>query len=495
MKRASEDQGPRQKKKRKAGGKSSKVKQRKEKKALTKEQKREKRITGQSLGRARHVYKVVNGDWPLSPAMYLSDMRSPSMLRPVLLVKDPLNRYFPSPHGNGMQEIMPDRVRNAELRRLLNLSAEDEPKREDQKEEHLELVRMCEARWPKCPLSYEGERPAQFNETNSKRDKIVKEVLLDPINEICRKVGMAEVRMFWVFHCPPEARGTGYYSGKWGGGKTKTVQYTDDKLYMSAYALFAKKYEHSTEGPRPSEATPPGREIKLSWTDDSNVATQELIKEKQLARWEKAVKKRKGVLMRKGDCPTMRRQVIEEMLKMGGDWAFKLEPIRQVALTKKKGAKSVRLSMLFYWAEDRIDFGDQDLQLWKQQETTICANPMQKWNAMSQQTKDEQLAIICFALRTGITHKFPQRYTPLGADVWKPLWDRLTPHTKTFYTYKSVTQMGSLPMLAETLHKHLLPTLDIKLRQSYTQAWQALDKKLNYEHTWAPTYQKIKQWI
>ena len=116
------------KRKRKAGGKWSKVKQRKEKEVLTRKEKREKRITGQSLGRARHVYKVVNGDWPLAPAMYLSDVSSPSMLRPVLLVDDPLKRYFESPHGSGMQEIMPDRVRNAELRRLLGLSPEDEPR-------------------------------------------------------------------------------------------------------------------------------------------------------------------------------------------------------------------------------------------------------------------------------------------------------------------------------------------------------------------------------
>ena len=77
--------------------------------------------------------------------------------------------------------------------------------------------------------------------------------------------------MHWVFHCPKEARGIGYYSGRWAANSS--LQYTDDKLFMYAYKLFGEKYKKSTEGARQSEDTPPGRKIEFSWTDDSNVFT------------------------------------------------------------------------------------------------------------------------------------------------------------------------------------------------------------------------------
>ena len=494
LKRAhGEEMGGRSRKRKKAGGKGSKVRQRKEKKALTKQQKKQKRITGESLGRARHVYKVVNGDWPLSPAMYISDMRSPAVLKPVLLVNDPLKRYFESPHGNGMQEIMPDRVRNEELRRLLGLSPGEEPQYDDPDVEHLELVRMCEERWPKCPMSYEGVRPAKFNESNNKRDRIIEEVLLNPINKLCKMLGMKEVKMYWVFHCPKEARGIGYYSGKWGGGKTRTVQYTDDKLFMTAYKLFAEKYRNASEGPRPSEKTPPGRVVKFSWTDDSNVATEEIVTEKQLAKWEQVVKKRKGVIMRKGDCPTIRRKLIAEMFKLGGQWAFPLEPVRQLCLNNAKIKKGqiggVRLSMIYYWPEDCIHFDQQDIRLWKQHTTD------------TPHTQTDDLPILCFARRTGLIHTFPHRYTPFGQDIWKPHWDSLLPHHKHMYTYKSVTHIGSLPMLSETLLKHAIPHAFKHVSspehphshiREYISAWEALDAKLRHEHTWQVSWRKIR---
>ena len=480
-------------KRRKAGGKHSKVKQKKEKRALTLAQKREKKITGQSLGRARHVYKVVNGDWPLAPAMYLSDMRSPSMLRPVLLVKDPLNRYFESPHGNGKAEIMPDRVRNAELRRLLGLVEGEEPCQEDEEVQHLELVRMCESRWERCPMSYKGMRPCNFNKSNNERDVIIKEVLLDPINEMCRQLGKKEVEMYWVFHCPKEARGIGYYSGRWAANRS--LQYTDDKLFMYAYKLFGEKYKKSTEGARPSEDTPPGRKIEFSWTDDSNVATEEVVTEKQLAKWEEVVKKRKGVIIRKGDCPTVRRKLVQEMQQIGGDWAFDVKPVRSVCLEQGRANEgqvaNVRMSMLYYWPEDRIDFDDQDREECRRVLGSV-------WETMSSEQKKENLALQCYAARTGLQQQFPTRITPLGRDIWKESWEALDQPTKAMYAYKSVTQIGSLPILCETLAKHLIhphladPAMDHHV-VNFIRCWNNLNHRLSpREHAFKACWSKIQ---
>ena len=481
------------KRRKKAGGKWSKVRRSKEKKALTLKEKRDKRITGQSLGRARHVYKVVNGDWPLVPAMYLSDVSSPSRLRPVLLVADPLNRYFESPHGGGMQEIMPDRVRNAELRRLLGLSAEDEPRCEDSRKEHLELVRMCEARWRKCPMMYEGVRPEKFNVSNNRRDLIIKEVLLDPINEICRSVGLEEVRAYWTFHASSEARGVGYYSERWSANRS--LQYTDDKLFMKAYVMFAEKYEKSAEGPRPSEKNPPGRHVEMSWVDDSNVATEERIEEKQLAKWQEAVKKRKGVVMRKGDCATIRRKLIKDMQEAGGKWAFDIDPVRPIIFEPRKPAKGevkiMRMSVVYYWPEDRVDIGSTEIDIWTQQDT-MAMKDKQAWISNPQQMT-ENLAIINFAHRTNLTKTFPKRYTPLGIDVWKPHYLRLPEQHKKMYAISSVTHLGSLPILAEALHKYLIPRIqhNTHLLEAYILAWETLDIRLHHEHTWNHTWAKI----
>lgn len=480
------------KRKRKAGGKWSKVKQRKEREVLTRKEKREKRITGQSLGRARHVYKVVNGDWPLAPAMYLSDVSSPSMLRPVLLVDDPLKRYFESPHGNGMQEIMPDRVRNAELRRLLGLSPEDEPRCVDRRKEHLELVRMCEARWPKCPISYEGLRPEQFNDSNHERDRVIKEVLLDPINELCRQVGLKGVKAYWMFHCPSEARGIGYYSGRWSANRS--LQYTDDKLFMTAYALFCQKYEKSAEGPRPSKENPPGRAVEFVWKDDNSKATDEIVTEKQLAEWEEVVKKRKGVLMRKGDCPTVRRKAMEDMQKLGGKWAFEIKDIRSVCLKKKKTAKedvgNVRMSVVYYWPEDRVEWEEEEARA----EWEKTKKPEQDWDRLDHTQKRQELAMLLYVQRNNIKRDFPERYAPAGGqDLWKLLWDKLEPSVQEMYMYKSVTQIGSMPVLAETLYKHLVPHLHPHKEriQAYVDAWETLDIRLQNEHTWAANWDKI----
>eukprot|EP00937_MAST-01D_sp_MAST-1D-sp2_P006697 g6697.t1 len=280
---------------------------------------------------------------------------------------------------------------------------------------------MCESRWERCPMSYKGMRPCNFNKSNNERDVIIKEVLLDPINEMCRQLGKKEVEMYWVFHCPKEARGIGYYSGRWAANRS--LQYTDDKLFMYAYKLFGEKYKKSTEGARPSEDTPPGRKIEFSWTDDSNVATEEVVTEKQLAKWEEVVKKRKGVIIRKGDCPTVRRKLVQEMQQIGGDWAFDLKPVRS---------------------------------------------------------------------------QFPTRTTPLGRDIWKESWEALDQPTKAMYAYKSVTQIGSLPILCETLAKHLIhphladPAMDHHV-VNFIRCWNNLNHRLSpREHAFKACWSKIQ---
>ena len=234
-----------------AGGGGRKVAAAPRKKALTLAQKRERVVTGKSLGRCRSTYKMVHGDWPMVDAMYLSDMRSPSTLRPVLLVHDPLKRYFESPHGSGKQEILPDRVRNSELRRLLG----EKPKDLDTPAEHLRLVRKAEMTWERCPISYAGARPAIFNDKNYERDRKIDTFLLQPLKALCAQRGLPPVLQQWMFHCPSDARGAGYYSGRW--GNSRTLKYTDDKLFMTAYRLFCEKYAIPPRGFGRPPTTPP----------------------------------------------------------------------------------------------------------------------------------------------------------------------------------------------------------------------------------------------
>ena len=144
---------------------------------------------------------------------------------------------------------------------------------------------------------------------------------------------------------------------------------------------------------------------------------------------------------------------------------------------KEGQVTGVRLSVLYYWPEDRIDH---------------------------QQTLDNNLPILCFAQRTGLIHTFPNRYTPFGVDLWKPHWDTLEPHHQAMYTYKSVTHIGSLPMLSETLLKHAIhnafkhasahdkPNFTHDHIREYISAWEALDAKLRHEHTWQVSWRKIR---
>ena len=77
------------------------------------------------------------------------------------------------------------------------------------------------------------------------------------------------------------------------------------------------------------------------------------------------------------------------------------------------------------------------------------------------------------------------------------------------YRYKSVTHIGSLPMLSETLLKHAITHAFLLAEKEdtsedaasvnwhreireYVRAWEALDTKLSHEHTWQVSWRKIR---
>ncbi len=474
------------------------------KRALTLQQKKAKRVTGASLNRIRHTYKWVHPDWPVVPALYLSDRRSPSTLRPVLLVKDPLNRYFVSPHGEGWQEIMPDRVSAQELRRLLELGPSDLPLcPHDPEREHLELVRMAEGQWKPCPLMYRGLRQERFNDSNLRRDTKVEQHLLAPVNRICEEAGLPPVAQYWGFHTP--GKGLGYISERW--GCDRSVAYTDDKLYMTAYAAFCRKYEKSPEGALPSKETPPGRFIRVDWTDDSNVATSEVAEEKQLVEWRAAVERRKMVMLRKGDSEVVRRQVARQMQEAGGEFAFDLPEATHLRMEKGKPGPGetghgVRMHVHFYWPVPGAcqDFDEVEESSWHKQEERQPGgtSSLERWAALTPAQRKEELTIVCFAHRRGLVAR---RYSPLGADLWRSRWEELPPAERAMYGQKQVCHISSMPHLSECMRDNLvMPLLDRATQEAdlvkvvrYLAAWRELDRHMQGEMQWKSAWLKVQQ--
>jgi hypothetical protein len=145
--------------------------------------------------------------------------------------------------------------------------------------------------------------------------------------------------------------------------------------------------------------------------------------------------------------------------------------------------RSLRLDMLYYWGGDCVPLGKAERTLLRKQ---------------GKDCTHKELAIACHAWRTGLVDQFPRRYSIAGEDVWGPAYDAC-PH-RHLYGYKTVKQISSLPLLAESLRQRLImPILDeatqpahlLPVRQ-YCAIWRRLNAELHRStSTWAASWTKI----